>query len=778
MDKQEELNVGALSSKILLHIVREYLTVEDEENFGLVCRAWQQLREDHRMWAGMTLGQLFQGSSLSRRAFRFFGVRSKGTEGHCCKVQFRGDDLIYAMKKARVYPKGEGVPYYMLREIEFLRGLEHPNVSMLKAVALSGSELFMFFPYAPRTLHEALNTPNEPHESGAPLPLHIAKRFLYQILQGVCACHERGVLHRNIKPKHLLLYDYSNPSSSLYPLPINWEKDAPLNHADLETCTVCLSDFALVRTSLQPLRRFTPEVVTLWYRAPEVLLGGQYFTSVDMWAVGCVFAEMLCGKPFFPGVCEVNQLFEIFNKLGTPNDSTWPGFSALPNVSFQFPNWPRAGLKRFFPKADRNALDLLEKILEIDPAKRLSAREALGHPFFDDEFLRKEGISVEAHRRATARTPEEEEMIQYEKARMARMFVASQQVAMSTPPPCPPSAAAAATPAGGVDAAAQSSEQATSGAVANSNPTPEEAPILPDRKMGLANPKLLSRYLPNILNVERESFESFLQGKEYPPQALSSELRFSTVRRLVDIVDLFDVSIRAEFLAVTLMDRFLAKCPKYESQHELLGTTCLHIASKCEDVSYIGVSDLISLPIAVSIEEAPKQANRLLELQEKVLNALEFRLAIPTVLDFLHGFCFTLNLDRSPHFRRLFSACLCFAEQSLLDVEFVSMRPSQTAAAILAYASLFFEPLSDDQLCELLFVRSKCPPQVFKTAFKAIARIHVHRRDTPNETLRKRYASKSGPLFTKVEKWEDYLSSKWSLLTARELPFSEASFIE
>lgn len=709
MDLATHGEIGRLSTDILVWIIKLFLTVEDEDNFALVCRAWRELRESEALWGGAKLGQEFSNSCLSRRPFRFFGLKTTGTEGKCCKVQFRGDRKVYAMKKARVYPKGEGVPYYMLREIEFLRGLCHPNVSRLTAVAFSGAELFVFFPYCPRTLHEALNSPNEPAESGVELPIHVTKRFLYQILQGVCACHERGVLHRNIKPKHLLLYDNVNPSSSLYPRATNWKDDPEIDPNDLETCKVCLSDFALVRTSLQPLRRFTPEVVTLWYRAPEVLLGGQYFTAVDMWAVGCVFAEMLSGKPFFAGVCEINQLFEIFSKVGTPTEETWPGFNDLPNVEFEFPNWPRVGLGRFFPGIEAQALDLLEKILEVDPAKRISAREALSHPYFDAELVR-----------------------------------------------------------------AESPEYATEEPLQIISPSCHRT----DQKNGLANPKLLSRYLPNIIKVERESLQNFYGNQSIPPCALEQEDRFRTVSRLIEVVESFDMSIRTEFLAITLMDRFLSKQRSLSSQHLLLGTTCLHIASKCEDVSYIGVMDLIHLQIGPVPEETQKLSTTLLELQEKVLNILEFQLAIPTVLDFIHGFCHSLNLDQLECFSKLFATCSYLAELSLLDNDFVSLLPSQVAVGVVAYASLLFEPLTNEQLQELIFKRAASTVEAFWESVKKVAIAHEMHQDTSTRVLNRRYSERIGQVFhTKVDV-EDFLANKWSFLVAKEeTPFADSSLI-
>ena len=126
-------------------------------------------------------------------------------------------------------------------------------------------------------------------------------------------------------------------------------------------------------------------MVTLWYRAPEILLGSpHYSTPVDMWSIGCIFAEMVRQKPLFPGESEIDQLIKIFSVLGTPNENVWPGVSQLPDSSDNFPCWAPKGLKEFLPDLDPMGLDLLAKMLQYEPSKRISARLALSHPFFHE----------------------------------------------------------------------------------------------------------------------------------------------------------------------------------------------------------------------------------------------------------------------------------------------------------------------------------------------------------------------------------------------------------
>ncbi|KAJ9576907.1 hypothetical protein L9F63_006525, partial [Diploptera punctata] len=120
------------------------------------------------------------------------------------------------------------------------------------------------------------------------------------------------------------------------------------------------------------------KVVTLWYRAPEVLLGcHKYSCPIDMWSIGCIFSEMVTGKPLFRGDSEIDQLFRIFRNIETPTEEIWPGVSKLPDYKASFPNWTQNNIKC-------HVHDLLEKMLIYDPMSRISAKAAVNHPYFDD----------------------------------------------------------------------------------------------------------------------------------------------------------------------------------------------------------------------------------------------------------------------------------------------------------------------------------------------------------------------------------------------------------
>ena len=146
-----------------------------------------------------------------------------------------------------------------------------------------------------------------------------------------------------------------------------------------------LADFGLARPFAVPIRRFTHEVVTLWYRAPEILLGTEkYSTAVDLWSVGCIVAETMLGRPLFTGDSEIDQLLRVFQTLGTPTEENWPGVSTMPNYSPAFPNWRQSSLRRRAHDLPEDALSFLEQLLQYNPKKRMTAWDALRHPFLAD----------------------------------------------------------------------------------------------------------------------------------------------------------------------------------------------------------------------------------------------------------------------------------------------------------------------------------------------------------------------------------------------------------
>ena len=221
-------------------------------------------------------------------------------------------------------------------------------------------KLYLVFEFLDVDLKKHLDT--HPHISN---DRRVIKGYLYQMCAGIAYCHSHRVLHRDLKPQNLLV--------------------------DQRTNALKLADFGLARAFGIPVRAYTHEVVTLWYRAPEILLGlKQYSTPVDMWSVGCIFAELVMTRPLFPGDSEIDELFKIFRTLGTPDEEIWPGVVNLPDYKPTFPNWPQQSMAKTVTRwggeevPDPLGLDLLSKLLVYEPASRLSAQQSLVHPYFDD----------------------------------------------------------------------------------------------------------------------------------------------------------------------------------------------------------------------------------------------------------------------------------------------------------------------------------------------------------------------------------------------------------
>lgn len=276
----------------------------------------------------------------------------EGTYGVVYKAKDRQTNELIALKKIRLEADDEGVPSTAIREISLLKELRHPNVVELKNVVHSEQKLYLIFEYLDHDLKKFMDA------YGAPLPPLTVKSYLYQMLSALLYCHTHRVLHRDLKPQNLLI-DKSN--------------------------SLKLADFGLARAFGLPVKTYTHEVVTLWYRAPEILLGcRQYSTPVDIWSVGCIFAEMAHKRPLFAGDSEIDQLFKIFRVLGTPTEESFPGVTAFKDFKSSFPRWRPQGLAHLLPNLDPDGVDLIARMVCYDPAKRVSARDALEHPYFSD----------------------------------------------------------------------------------------------------------------------------------------------------------------------------------------------------------------------------------------------------------------------------------------------------------------------------------------------------------------------------------------------------------
>ncbi|KAL0233455.1 hypothetical protein PCE1_001970 [Barthelona sp. PCE] len=291
---------------------------------------------------------------MSRDISRFTRLTKlgEGAYGVVFKARDNETGKIVALKKIRLDMPEEGTPSTTIREISLLRELStHPNVVPLLDVVHTDDRLYLVFEYVEQDLRKHIDSFGK-----TKLELNLIKSYVRQMLEGLKYCHSRRVIHRDLKPQNIL---------------VNREGQ------------LCLADFGLARAFSLPIRQYTHEVVTLWYRAPEILLGtAHYSLAVDLWSVGAIFAELVNKSPLFPGDSEIDELFKIFKVCGTPTEDTWPKVTELPDFNSMFPVFQPTDLSRICPDLDDLGLDLLGKLLELDPVKRISAKDALEHPWF------------------------------------------------------------------------------------------------------------------------------------------------------------------------------------------------------------------------------------------------------------------------------------------------------------------------------------------------------------------------------------------------------------
>eukprot|EP00794_Sanderia_malayensis_P012793 gene12793-14105_t len=277
----------------------------------------------------------------------------EGTYGVVYKARRRHDDKMVALKKIRLDSEDDGVPSTAIREISLLKEMKaHPCIVKLLTVLHEDSRLYLVFEYLMMDLKKYFDTVK------GPLDKMLVKSYLYQLCSGIEYCHKHRIVHRDLKPQNLLID---------------------------ENGLIKIADFGLGRAVGIPLRAYTHEVVTLWYRCPEVLLGcKRYAAGIDTWSIGTIFAEMVNKKPIFQGDSEIDELFKIFQILGTPTNDDWEGVEQLQAYKKQFPKWSRKKLSTIVPGLEKAGIDLLEKFLIYDPASRISARKAMNHPYFFD----------------------------------------------------------------------------------------------------------------------------------------------------------------------------------------------------------------------------------------------------------------------------------------------------------------------------------------------------------------------------------------------------------
>ncbi|CAF2558857.1 unnamed protein product [Rotaria sp. Silwood2] len=265
----------------------------------------------------------------------------KGTYG----VVYRGRDKIsqeiVALKKVRMENEQWGLPISSMREINLLLNLRHENIVELREIAVGKSlrSIFLVMTYCEQDLASLLDHMSQPFTEAQ------VKCIALQLFRGLNYVHKRFIVHRDIKVSNLLLTDCG---------------------------CLKIADFGLARQFTLPNGTMTPMVVTLWYRAPELLFGSKYqTTAIDIWSAGCVLGELLCHRPLLPGRSEIQQIDLIIDMFGTPTEKIWPGLNDLPSLkNFTLRQQPYNNVKQTFPWLSNAGLRLINFMFMYDPSKR------------------------------------------------------------------------------------------------------------------------------------------------------------------------------------------------------------------------------------------------------------------------------------------------------------------------------------------------------------------------------------------------------------------------
>nr|XP_046913066.1 cyclin-dependent kinase 11B-like [Dermatophagoides farinae] len=283
----------------------------------------------------------------------------EGTYGVVYRAKDKRTGETVALKRLKMEKEKEGFPITSLREISSLLKVKHENIVTVREIVVGSNmdKIYLVMDFVEHDLKSLMETMKKPFLLGE------VKTLMLQLLRAVAHLHDNWILHRDLKTSNLLL-----------------------SHKGV----LKIGDFGLAREYGSPLKEYTSIVVTLWYRAPELLLQApQYSFPIDNWSVGCIFGEFVTMRPLFQGKSEIDQLNIIFKELGTPNEKIWPGYSELALVKkMTFIEFPYNSLhNRIGHKLGKSGFDLINRFLTYCPERRITADEALRHEFFTESPL-------------------------------------------------------------------------------------------------------------------------------------------------------------------------------------------------------------------------------------------------------------------------------------------------------------------------------------------------------------------------------------------------------
>jgi len=290
--------------------------------------------------------------------YHILGRVGEGAHGIVYKAkQIQSGDLV-ALKKVPLRNLEDGFPNEVLREIKALQQIEeHPNIVKLREMVPHGTGFVLVFEFMLSDLSEVIRN------CGYRLTGGQIKSYMFMLLKGVSFCHSNNIMHRDLKPANLLISS---------------------------TGHLKIADFGLARVHDNSTQRcYSHQVATRWYRAPELLYGARlYNAAVDLWAVGCIFGELINNSPLFPGETDIEQLYCVLRVLGTPTAEMWPVMPSLPDYNkITFDHCSPIPLEEIVPEGSPEAIDLISQFLLYNANDRIPASKALLHPWFFTEPL-------------------------------------------------------------------------------------------------------------------------------------------------------------------------------------------------------------------------------------------------------------------------------------------------------------------------------------------------------------------------------------------------------
>ena len=313
----------------------------------------------------------FEKITFSSKEYKIVKILGSGAYGDVYEIE-DSEGQKYALKQIKLINGIQSIRFDMLREPNFLKYGENENlINLYEASLINKNQIALLMEYCDCDLSQFI----EKFKSN-PLIYNekTIKKISYQIIKGVDSLHENLLFHRDLKPQNILLKYL--------------EKDNEGEIINLNNFIIKIGDLGLSRKYSMIKRKYTPGVGTLYYRAPEIILGDSYyFIGIDIWSIGCIISEMILKKPIFIGNNDKTQLIEMFKIFGTFNDENLPGLQFFPNYNKSFPIYNGIGLKNFLINnktidVSDDCLDLICKMLVVDPTKRMELCNCLESNWF------------------------------------------------------------------------------------------------------------------------------------------------------------------------------------------------------------------------------------------------------------------------------------------------------------------------------------------------------------------------------------------------------------